>query len=198
MDFAEDNELRPPNPPVEIVASYHGSRVIFNCDVCGKECSVRKSHYDNKKYHYCSRKCSFEHKKIRFKGHHNHQYGLRGPLNDSFKDAEITKVNNRLTENLIYVGEWYQRSIHSGRRIPKHRFLVEQNWEHYNPEFFIEIDGWHYLNKGIEVHHIDFDHNNNDISNLQPMTKSEHISLHNRHRSKKRCSNEKFVKEHDS
>lgn len=32
-------------------------RIYFNCQYCGKERSERKSHYDRKKKHYCSRDC---------------------------------------------------------------------------------------------------------------------------------------------
>lgn len=34
------------------------SNVTFKCEVCGKETTYKKSHYDFCKHHYCSKKCS--------------------------------------------------------------------------------------------------------------------------------------------
>lgn len=49
----------------------------------------------------------------------------------------------------------------------------------FDKKYFEELDGRVVLKDGIEVHHIDLNHNNNDISNLLPLTKSEHIRIHN-------------------
>lgn len=45
-----------------------------------------------------------------------------------------------------------------------HRYV----WEYYNGE----------IPEGFDVHHIDFDRSNNDISNLQLLSKDEHRKLH--------------------
>lgn len=45
-----------------------------------------------------------------------------------------------------------------------HRYV----WEFYNGE----------IPKGYEIHHIDYDKSNNDISNLQMLTKKAHMELH--------------------
>lgn len=45
-----------------------------------------------------------------------------------------------------------------------HRYV----WEYYNGK----------IPKGYEIHHIDFDRSNNDISNLQLLTKSKHRKIH--------------------
>jgi hypothetical protein len=45
------------------------------------------------------------------KGEGNHQYGLKGELNASFKGGVNLKSNNKLTERYIYVGSWYKRKI---------------------------------------------------------------------------------------
>lgn len=37
---------------------WNGGKVTFNCDICGKECSTNKAHYERNKYHYCSKKCA--------------------------------------------------------------------------------------------------------------------------------------------
>ena len=186
-------ELLPPKSPLEIVPHPNGFTVIYECDVCGKLCKMRKSHYDKKEYHYCSRNCFFLHKKITTKGERNHQFGLKGSLNSSFINGVTNKKNNRLNEKLIYVGEWYIKPNEHGR-IKEHRYLVELNHDKFPNEFFEKIGDWWYLKDKIEVHHIDFNHNNNELSNLMPMPKGEHVSLHNKHRNQKRNLQGKFVK----
>ena len=32
--------------------------VAFKCEICGKECKVKKSYYNKLEHHYCSRKCA--------------------------------------------------------------------------------------------------------------------------------------------
>lgn len=49
-----------------------------------------------------------------------------------------------------------------------HKRLHRYVWEKYYGE----------IPKGFEIHHIDRDKNNNDISNLQLVTKKEHLILH--------------------
>lgn len=53
---------------------------------------------------------------------------------------------------------------HSTMRIYMHRYV----WEFYNGK----------IPKGYEIHHIDFDRGNNDISNLQLVSKAEHRKIH--------------------
>lgn len=169
------------------VRKRHYSSIVTKCVFCGKEIRVKKSQYDKGERNYCSRACLANHRKILMTGERNHQYGLKGRLNASFTSDEIPRRNNRLVERMIYVGEWHRDSING--RVKLHRLLVEQNYQLFNSDFFEEIDGWHYLKKGIEVHHKDFDHNNNELPNLLPMAKSEHCSLHNKHRMQKRDKN---------
>lgn len=53
---------------------------------------------------------------------------------------------------------------HSTTRIYMHRYV----WEFYNGK----------IPKGYEIHHIDFDRGNNDISNLQLVSRAEHRKIH--------------------
>ena len=46
-------------------------------------------------------------------------------------------------------------------------------------KYFEEINGKFYLKKSTQVHHINFDHDDNRIENLMPVTRSEHTSIHN-------------------
>lgn len=53
---------------------------------------------------------------------------------------------------------------HNGLRKYMHRYV----WEYYNGK----------IPSGYEVHHIDFNRGNNDISNLQLLTREEHRKIH--------------------
>lgn len=57
-----------------------------------------------------------------------------------------------------------------------HKRLHVYVWEYYKGK----------IPQGYEVHHKDFDKNNNDISNLQLLTKSEHKRLHGKSWTKER------------
>lgn len=60
-----------------------------------------------------------------------------------------------------------------------HRYIVEQNYERYDQKYFSVSNGVAKLKKGVAVHHIDGNHNNNKVENLEPLTKAEHRSKHN-------------------
>ena len=77
----------------------------------------------------------------------------------------------------------------SNGRIKEHRLLVEQNYKMFDEKYFEVLEWQHYLKKNIDVHHINFDHNDNRIENLIPLTRSEHTRLHNQN--EVICRNEK-------
>lgn len=168
------------------------------CAICGKPFHLKQSYidkYEAKLGFCCSKKCQTEQMRIRMTGEGNHQYGLKGKLNASFKEGKLLQKNNNLTEVMYYVGEWYKKSNEHGR-VKYHRYLVELNHNLFNSDFFEKIENWYYLKDGYFVHHIDFNHNNNDISNLQVVTKSEHTRIHNLANPRKRSSkNGRFIKE---
>lgn len=64
----------------------------------------------------------------------------------------------------------------------EHRLVMERWLRKYQPDspFLIEIDGKKYLSPDFEVHHKDLSRSNNDISNLQCMTRAEHRAEHQR------------------
>ena len=152
------------------------------CTNCGKKFHLKNSsvkRYKRNMGTFCSKICVTAYKKEWFKGENNHQYGLKDPLNSSFKGDVIEKVNNNNMDLRIYVGLEHPYSDKNGR-ILYHRYMIEQNYEMFDSKFFVEIEGKKYLSKKYDVHHKNGDHNDNDITNLQPMTKSEHTSLHNK------------------
>lgn len=167
------------------------------CVVCGKPFHRKPYHIKRVKGKFglcCSRDCLKVLKKEMMKGSNNHQYGIKGKGNASFKNGEIQYQNNGLTEIMVYVGEWYAKS-HSSGRITKHRFLVEQNYELFGVNNFVKIGDWFYLKDGLEVHHIDLNHNNNELSNLQVLPKGEHRRVHNLANPRKRNLKGQFIKE---
>lgn len=163
-------------------------------------CTYCNSHFHKKQSHkdkvilgnFCSLDCLSLFKKDYFKGSNNHQYGLKGCLNSSFKGSEIQKANNKLVDIKIYVPN-HPNTDKSGR-VSKHRYLVENNYQLYDAKYFEILEGKYYLKKEIEVHHIDENHDNNSIDNLMPVTKGEHRRLHNIKKPQKRGDNGKFIK----
>lgn len=166
------------------------------CAVCGKPFHRKPYHIKRCKGEFgfcCSRECSTILRTKMMSGENNHQYGLRGHLNDSFKQGDISRKNNKLNEVMVYVGDWYAKANSSGR-ITKHRYLVELNHDLFDKSFFECIGEWFYLKDGLEVHHKDLNHDNNDLNNLEVLTKGEHRSLHNKLRCAKRNNKGQFEK----
>lgn len=156
--------------------SLHGE-LNCTCEVCGKKFHVKPYHLNKYKHHTCSKQCLCELKKILYAGEGNHQYGLKGHLNASFKGGEILKHNNNLIEICVYCPDHPHADRHG--RVTKHRLVVEQNYQLFDCKYFETINGQVVLKKSTQVHHINGDHNDNRIENLMPVTKSEHRTIHN-------------------
>lgn len=148
------------------------------CEVCGKRFHLKPSAIKSSKRHTCSRECLNKLKSILYKGEGNHQYGLRGDKNSSFKGAVILRKNNNLVERMVYKPD-HPYADKNGR-VKEHRLIVEQHYEMFDSKYFDIISGKHYLKKSVDVHHINFDHNDNRIENLIPLTRAEHTKLHNK------------------
>lgn len=147
------------------------------CEVCGKKFHLKPYALKKSKHHTCSRECLNKLKSILYKGEGNHQYGLKGDKNSSFKGNVILRKNNGLIERMVY-NPTHPYADRNGR-IKEHRLLVEQNYEMFDDKYFEVINGKHYLKKNVDVHHINFNHNDNRIENLIPLTRAEHTKLHN-------------------
>lgn len=144
------------------------------CLFCGtrfhlKPCAVKRF-----KTHYCSKDCQNKARSIYMKGEGNHQYGLKGELNASWK-GETKKFNSH---GYVMI------------RIPEHPFADKNGWafehrwvaEQYmlNEDNSIEIKDKRYLKPEYHVHHINFDRTDNRVENLIVMHKEEHRKMHNR------------------
>ena len=149
------------------------------CPTCGKAFHVKPYHlkrYGHSLGNYCSKACLTEARKTLYKGENNHQYGLKGPLNSSFKGQKIQAKNHKLIEQMVYCPD-HPFCSKSGR-VKEHRLVVEQNYELFDSKYFTLINGKHYLLPNIGVHHKDEDHSNNCIDNLVPCTRHEHRLFH--------------------
>lgn len=73
-------------------------------------------------------------------------------------------------------------------RVVRHRLVVEQNSKMFDDEYFDVVNGITVLKKDFIVHHKDGNHNNDNVSNLEVMTLSEHTQLHNNMTPRKRDS----------
>ena len=147
----------------------------YNCEcvVCGKKFHLKPYHLNKYSTHTCSPECTKEQQRRRMTGENNHQYGLKGELNSSFKFEykrittygyyEIYVPNHPFCDKDGYVLE--------------HRIIAEKYL--LNDENSMIINGEKFLKKEYVVHHKDFNRLNNDVYNLEVMTKGEHTRFHN-------------------
>lgn len=149
------------------------------CTQCGKPFHMKQSRqkrYERNLGLFCSRECLSKYKEAAYSGSGNHQYGLKGPLNASFIDDILLLKNHKLIERMVYCPS-HPFCSKSGR-VKEHRLVVEQNYQLFDIKYFVKINDSYYLPPKITVHHIDGNHNNNEISNLMPCTISEHRMIH--------------------
>jgi NTP pyrophosphatase (non-canonical NTP hydrolase) len=166
------------------------------CKQCNKLFHKKKSRIEKSKIgNFCSNKCLYEFKKEYFKGENNHQYGLKGHLNSSFKGDEILDINHGNVDIKVYSPNHPHKDKDS--RVLKHRLIVEENYLLFDLKYFDFINGKYYLKRNIDVHHKDFNHDNNSINNLEPITRSEHTKLHNLQKIKLRDKKGRFMKEYN-
>lgn len=149
------------------------------CSTCGKAFHMKQNQqnrYNRNLGYFCSKECVNKAKTLAYSGEGNHQFGLKGDLNASFSGYETIQKNHKSNEIMIYVPN-HPYATKAGR-VKKHRFIVEQNYHLFNPNYFEEINSQIVLKKNISVHHLDGNHNNNAIENLIPCTKKEHKQYH--------------------
>ena len=165
---------------VECLAKYNSERyskkIECVCPICGKIFKLKPYYYNRAKTHCCSVECAAKLKETTYVGENNHQFGLTGELNSSFKGYKTIRKNNHLSDVFVYCPN--HPDAKSGNRITEHRHLVLQNSENFNSAFFDKKDNYTIFKPNIIVHHIDRQHDNNEISNLIPLTKSQHSVLH--------------------
>lgn len=146
----------------------------FNCvcPVCDKKFHAKPTHKKRYKAICCSMECCKKLKSINFSGENNHQYGLKGELNASWKsDEKISSYGYRLIRCLDHPFRNKSDFVFEHRLVAEQYLLTEEN--------SVEINRRKYLKKEYEVHHIDDNKLNNNPNNLMVVTKSEHRAIHN-------------------
>lgn len=143
------------------------------CPVCGKHFHRKQSFIDRYKSHCCSRECLKIKKHADMYGDKNHQFGLKGRLNSSWKsDEKINDYGYRMIRVLNHPFATKSGFVCEHRLVAEKYLLTDEN--------SIEIDGVRYLKPELHVHHIDKNRLNNDPSNLVVLTQKEHSQIHNK------------------
>lgn len=142
------------------------------CPVCGKEYYLPADEAKRIKHESCcSYECTYEYRKTLYAGEGNHQYGLKGDKNASWKsDEKISHYGYRLIRKLDHPFKNCDDMVFEHRLVAEEYLLTD--------ECSIEIDGKRYLHPDYVVHHKDRNKLNNDPSNLEIMLRSEHTRLH--------------------
>lgn len=163
------------------------------CPVCGKMFHVKPSRLKRSKNVCCSYECNRTLRSILMKGQGNHMYGIRGASNKLFKGNLQKRVNHLNIDFKVYRPKHPFADTYGF--VLQHRLIVQENAHMFNRNCFIDMQGVLYLKKDLVVHHKDGNHSNNDINNLQILSRGEHTTMHNKSRISKRCSKTgKFIK----
>lgn len=113
-----------------------------NCSVCGRPIYMRPYRLQRLVHSKitCSKECSNKLRSNWMTGKGNHQYGLKGNLNDSFKGKEV------INGGYIYEYRPGHPKADEGGRVRQHRLVVEDNWEKFDEKYFSLTDsGIHIL-----------------------------------------------------
>lgn len=162
----------------ELLSKKFSQKIECTCPVCGKVFKLKPYSFNKSQTHCCSVKCLSELKKVTFSGSNNHQYGLKGNLNNSFINKDLIKRNGHQTDIYVYDLNCPDSLLNkmSTGRVKLHRKLIYDNKHLFNPCIFDEKG---ILKNKIQVHHIDCNHDHNNIENLIPLLLKEHTKVHN-------------------
>ena len=158
------------------------------CPICAKKFHLKPSAVKKSKNNYCSRKCQNKAKKEYMKGEGNHQYGLKGNKNASWK-SDIRETGNGYIaiRNLSHPFKDKDGFVLEHRLVAEKFLLTESN--------SVWVNGERYLNPEYEVHHINFDRKDNRRGNLIVLTHRQHKAIHNNLNPNKRDRLGRFKKQ---
>lgn len=146
-------------------------KISTTYDICGKKFYRKEFQIKKNNHNYCSPECHAIAKQNYMRGENNHQYGLKGELNASWKsDEKISHYGYKLIRKIDHP------FANSDGFVFEHRLVAEKYL--LNNDNSVEINGTLYLHPDYIVHHIDFDRLNNDVSNLYIMKRCEHTKFH--------------------
>lgn len=141
------------------------------CPICHKKFHLKPYVLNNGSIHCCSKECNKIWKSRKMSGEGNHQFGLKGDKNSSWKaDTRISSYGYLLVRVLDHPFRNSDDFVFEHRLVAEKYLLTEEN--------SIEINGKKYLRPEYAVHHKDFDRLNNSVDNLVVMLKGEHAKLH--------------------
>lgn len=163
----------------------HSRTPNYKCVICDKDIYVRPSAINKSKGwgFTCSKRCGIINRSKHTIGISNHQYGIKGINNASFKgDTKISRYGYVLK----YAPE-HKRANHAGY-VWEHLLVMENHIGR-------SLKYYGFKNPKNEIcHHIDMDKKNNNIENLQLMTDSEHVKLHHKNGNFKRDEKGRIIK----
>lgn len=142
------------------------------CEVCGKKFHIKPCRKNKYPHHCCSPECTKIFRQRRMQGKNNHQYGLKGKQNASWKtDEKISHYGYRLIRVLDHPFRNIDDFVFEHRLVAEKYLLTNEN--------SVEINGKQYLKPGFEIHHKDENRLNNNPDNLIILTPQQHRAIHN-------------------
>lgn len=143
------------------------------CPVCKKTFWRKPSYLKKCKNPCCSKECSNVLRSQLMSGENNHQFGLKGKNNPTWKkDIKISNYGYRMIRVLDHPFRNHQDWVLEHRLVAEKFLLTEEN--------SIEIDGKKYLKPEYDVHHKNEDRLNNSPENLLVLLHGDHVRLHNK------------------
>lgn len=155
----------------KIAASDARPRYFKVCEVCRNEYRVTQTRKETARF--CSRACQ----------------GASDAFRKECSDRQQADKHWRWSGGKYLTHEGYIRHKRKVQGVEgftyNHRQVLTEALVQENPShpFLIERDGKRLMNPMIDVHHIDRNRSNNDLSNLLAVTKEAHAQIH--HRNKK-------------
>jgi len=70
-------------------------KIVFNCEMCGKESSEPPSHYSKKKRHFCSMSCYSDFRKTKLLKEEHHRFGTGFSREEQAKRRKCRSITNK-------------------------------------------------------------------------------------------------------